>query len=263
MLRGVARGQVRLDADARTERAERRRDGKNRMTWPHVIIFDCDGVLVDSEIISLEETRSALEVAGLPLTLDEVRERFLGVSAASLIASAETDIGRSLPGSFHKDLTSAILGRFENELRGIAGIRPLLAALGVSVCVASSSTPERIRRSLEIVGYGELFEPHIFSATMVKRGKPFPDLFEHAAAAMGAAPADCLVIEDSVMGVRAAVAAGITVFGFTGGSHLAGTMQRDRLIEAGAARVFDAMEDLPDMIAPRRAPAAAAEPGRR
>ena len=218
------------------------------MSWPKTLIFDCDGVLVDSELVSLSEVRKALQGEGLVLTLDEVREHFLGMSGKIMLDYAESRLGRALPTDFHADLTRRVISRFETELEGIAGIRDAIQALGLPACVASSSTPERIRRSLEIVGYRDLFEPNLFSAQMVERGKPAPDLFLYAARIMAVAPFDCLVIEDSVPGVVAACRAGIPVFGFTGGSHLKGTRQADRLREAGAVLTFDDMQDLPRLI---------------
>ncbi len=230
------------------------------MAWPEVVIFDCDGVLVDSEVIALAETRQALGEAGLYLSDEEVFDRFLGLSVEAIARSAEKDLGGALPASFPTDLTRRILAGFENELQGVAGIRQALAGLGARVCVASSSAPERIRRSLAAVGYARLFEPNIFSASAVERGKPNPDLFLYAAREMGAAPAACLVIEDSVPGVQAATAAGMQVFGFTGGSHISGPAQGERLSAAGAALIFADMTELPDIIRRRRAALLPAEP---
>jgi HAD superfamily hydrolase (TIGR01509 family) len=222
------------------------------MAWPEIVIFDCDGVLVDSEVIALAETRLALGEAGLHLSGEEVLDRFLGLSVETIARSAEKDLGGALPASFSSDLTKRILAGFESELKGIVGIRQALAGLGARVCVASSSPPERIRRSLAAVGYAALFEPNIFSASAVKRGKPKPDLFLHAAREMKAQASACLVIEDSVPGVQAAAAAGMPVFGFTGGSHISGPGQGKRLSEAGAALIFSDMTQLPDIIRRRR-----------
>jgi HAD superfamily hydrolase (TIGR01509 family) len=218
------------------------------MAWPEVIIFDCDGVLVDSEVIALAETRQALGEAGLHLTDEDVLDRFLGLSVEAVARSAEKDLGGALPASFPSDLNRRILSGLVSKLKGVAGIRQALAGLGARVCVASSSAPERIRLSLTAVGYGGLFEPNIFSASAVKRGKPSPDLFLHAAREMGAPPDACLVIEDSVPGVQAAAAASMRVFGFIGGSHVSGTAQGKRLSDAGAAVIFADMTELPDII---------------
>ena len=231
------------------------RDREAKMSpahWPSVLIFDCDGVLVDSELVSLSETRHAFQEEGYVLSLEEVRERFLGLSGQTMLERAQREMGRQLPDGFHARLTQAIILRYESELEGIAGIRDALREIGARVCVASSSPPDRILRSLEIVGYSDLFEPHLFSASAVEHGKPWPDLFLHAAREMGAVPAECLVIEDSVPGVLAAGRAGIPVYGFTGGSHLKGTSQARHLREAGAMLVFEDMRQLPGLILQNR-----------
>ena len=218
------------------------------MHWPEVVIFDCDGVLVDSEVIALGEARRALGEAGLVLSEEEVLDRFLGLSVESIKSNVEKDLGEALPADFPNELTRRILAGFERELKGVAGVREALAGLGARFCVASSSGPERIRHSLAAVGYGALFEPNIFSANEVAHGKPSPDLFLHAAHAMGAEPKACLVIEDSVPGVRAASAAGMKVFGFVGGSHISGPAQGVRLSAAGAALIFSDMRELLGLI---------------
>jgi beta-phosphoglucomutase-like phosphatase (HAD superfamily) len=133
-------------------------------------------------------------------------------------------------------------------------LREALGDLGAPVCVASSSPPERIRASLRIVGYADLFGARVFSAAEVTRGKPAPDLFLHAARQLGAPPAACLVIEDSAPGVVAARRAGMTAFGFTGGAHAHGRKYRERLAEAGAVAIFDDMRELPALIASTRKP---------
>jgi HAD superfamily hydrolase (TIGR01509 family) len=220
------------------------------MRWPEVVIFDCDGVLVDSEVIALAQTRLALRAAGLPLSHDQAIERFLGLSVDSIMQKAQADLAAELPPDFGDDLTRDILARFAGELKGIEGVRQAVAGLDCRVCVASSSPPERIRLALSVAGYGGLFEPNIFSATMAPRGKPHPDLFLFAARQMEAAPSRCLVIEDSAAGVEAAVSAGMEAFGFVGGSHLSDAAGA-RLKEAGAALIFANMSQLPQIIARR------------
>jgi HAD superfamily hydrolase (TIGR01509 family) len=220
--------------------------------WPEVVIFDCDGVLVDSEAIALARTREALRRLGLSLSDEEARDRFLGVSAESMQGIAERDLGVALPPDFQHELAREILADFERELKGVDGIHETLAELGARVCVASSSSNERIRASLRIVGYSRLFEPNVFSAAEVAKGKPDPDLFLHAAARMGAKPGDCLVIEDSIPGVTAAARGGMTVFGFIGGAHIPGPEHGDRLRAAGAALAFDDMRELPRLIQDQR-----------
>jgi len=222
-------------------------------SWPEVVIFDCDGVLVDSEPIALARTREVLGRLGLVLSDEEARDRFLGVSAQSIQGIAERDLGASLPPDFQRELAREILADFQRELKGVDGIREALAGLDARVCVASSSSLERTRASLRIVGYAGLFEPNVFSAAEVARGKPDPDLFLHAAARMGAKPRGCLVIEDSVPGVIAAKRAAMTVFGFLGGTHTSGLDYRDRLRAAGAALTFEDMRELPRLIGAERA----------
>lgn len=221
--------------------------------WPGLVIFDCDGVLVDSELIALACTRSAFRDLGIELSATEVSDLFLGMSAQSMPAIAQRALGAPLPEGFQARLASETLAAFERELRGVDGIDDALSGLGAQVCVASSSSPERLQASLRIVGYFRLFSPHIFSAAEVRRGKPEPDLFLHAARAMGAAPEACLVIEDSAPGVTAARRAGMIVFGFVGGAHAKGDAYRQRLQAAGANLIFDDMRELPAHVAATRA----------
>ena len=221
------------------------------VTWPEVVIFDCDGVLVDSEQISLGQTRRALGEAGLHLTEAQTFERFLGRRLDAIVQFAQAELGRQLPQAFPGDLTREILARFEHELKGIAGVRQALGGLEARVCVASSSAPERIRQSLALADYEALFAPNIFSASMVAEGKPQPDLFLYAARQMGVAAAQCLVVEDSVAGVLAAGSAGMEAFAFVGGSHFQRPADLEPLIAAGAILTFDDMAQLPALIARR------------
>jgi HAD superfamily hydrolase (TIGR01509 family) len=222
------------------------------VAWPELVIFDCDGVLVDSEVIALRQTRRALSQAGLKLTDDEALRRFLGRRLDTVVQLAQVELGGQLPPEFPADLTRDILAHFENELKGISGVRQALAGLRMPVCVASSSPPERIRQSLVLTGYEALFAPNIFSASMVAEGKPQPDLFLHAAREMGVAPDRCLVIEDSVAGLLAAAGAGMEAFAFVGGSHFHAVSDFGPLVAAGAALTFDDMAQLPALIAQRQ-----------
>jgi HAD superfamily hydrolase (TIGR01509 family) len=215
---------------------------------PRLVIFDCDGVLVDSEPISCRCTAAALTRQGYPIDAAGVLDRFLGISTASMLRMVEEDLGRPLAPGILDDLRREILTAFEAELRAIDGIAETVPRLEGPVCVASSSNPERIRRSLEITGLLPLFHPHIFSATMVSRGKPEPDLFLFAADRMGVPPDGCIVVEDSRAGIRAARAAGMRVLGFAGGSHLRGRGVEKAMIAVGATLVFDRMADLPEVI---------------
>ena len=208
-------------------------------------------MLVDSEVIALGVTRRRLSEVGLNLTDEETRERFLGLRLDSVVRSVETELGGPLPVEFPDDLSREILAAFTRDLKGVEGVRQAVAGLHARVCVASSSGPERLRLALRLAGYEALFAPNIFSAAEVAEGKPSPDLFLHAARVMGSAPKDCLVIEDSVAGVAAARAAGMTVFGFVGASHFSPLDQGAHLTAAGAELVFDQMARLPDLVAAR------------
>ena len=233
------------------EREIRRATQKSR--WPEVVIFDCDGVLVDSEVIALAVTRRRLGEAGLRLTDEETRERFLGLRLDAVLRRVESELGAPLPKEFPDNLSREILGAFARELKGIEGVRQAVGGLAARVCVASSSAPERLRFALRVAGYETLFAPNIFSAAEVPQGKPSPDLFLFAARTMGAAPKDCLVIEDSVAGVEAARAAGMRVFGFVGASHFSRLDEGADLTAAGAELIFDDMARLPDIVKAARA----------
>jgi HAD superfamily hydrolase (TIGR01509 family) len=221
------------------------------VAWPEVVIFDCDGVLVDSETIALDQTRKALAAAGLHLTEAQALDRFLGRRLDTVVHLAQAQLGVRLPDDFSDILTRDILARFEKELKGVAGVRQAVAGLPSRVCVASSSGPERIRQSLALAGYEGLFSPNIFSASMVAHGKPQPDIFLHAAREMGVAAGNCLVIEDSVAGLQAASGAGMEAFAFVGGSHFMHASNLRSLAEAGALLTFDDMAQLPALVAAR------------
>jgi len=185
-----------------------------------LIIFDCDGVLIDSELISARSLISALEDRGVQVNLDYVAEHFLGRSYPVVLAQIRGEFGVELDDTFEEEYRKRLLERFRSELRAMPGIRTLLSSLEIPYCVATSSSPLRVRASLEIVGLTDLMEDRVFTASEVARGKPAPDLFLHAAARMGVTPDRCLVIEDSRNGIRAARAAGMRVWWFHGGSHI-------------------------------------------
>ena len=212
-----------------------------------LVIFDCDGVLVDSEVISCRAHAETLTLHGYPITADQVLDRFLGVSDREARMMIEAELGRALPDDFEALMKQAALRRYANELRVIPHVTETIAAIGPRKCVASSGTPEKIRHGLTCAGLYDLLAPHIFSATQVERGKPAPDLFLFAAGQMQASPARSLVIEDSIAGVSGARAAGMTVLGFHGGSHCR-PGHAEKLRIAGAAMTFDDMRQLPDLI---------------
>jgi HAD superfamily hydrolase (TIGR01509 family) len=200
-------------------------------------IFDCDGVLIESEILSIAAEARVFSRHGLPVDADFVFEHCTGLSWKSELAFMEDYFQVKLPDSVSAEAAAEIEHLLQTQLVAMAGIEAALDALPMPVCVASSSTPERLRLSLGKVGLYPRLAPHIFSATMVKNGKPAPDLFLHAAAEMQAAPERCVVIEDSIHGVRAGKAAQMTVVGFTGGGHCR-SGHAERLKEAGADHVI-------------------------
>ena len=212
-----------------------------------LIIFDCDGVLVDSEVISCRAHAEVLTRHGYPISSEQVFDRFLGRSTRQAHLEVEAELGRSLPDDFHAQLQDELFQSFAAKLEAVPHIDTALDAIGQPVCVASSGSQERMRVSLGRVGLYDTFAPNIFSATQVRNGKPAPDLFLFAAAQMQTAPARCLVIEDSVPGIAGAVAAGMTVLGFHGGSHCR-PGHGDTLRAAGASATFDDMRQLPGLI---------------
>lgn len=214
---------------------------------PELVIFDCDGVLVDSERLSIRVEVAYLERLGWPLSEAEIIERFVGRSDADMRAAIEEQIGAPIPRDVDEWLARMYRETFEAELEAVPGVREVLDALataGVPVCVASSGSHEKIRRSLELTRLGGYFGGRIFSAVDVEHGKPAPDLFLTAATSMGAEPAGCAVVEDSVYGVMAASAAGMRTFAYAGGVTSA-----ERLAEAAPdAAVFEEMTELPALL---------------
>ncbi|AHY55512.1 HAD family hydrolase [Bradyrhizobium japonicum] len=212
-----------------------------------LIIFDCDGVLVDSEVISCRAHADVLTRHGYPITSEQVFARFLGRSTRQANLEIETELGRKLPEAYHSDLQDELFRSFEADLEAIRGIHDVLDVVAQRVCVASSGSHERMQVSLGSTGLYERLTPNIFSASQVKNGKPAPDLFLFAAKEMGVAPERCVVIEDSLAGIAGARAAGMTVFGFCGGSHC-GDGHAETLREAGADLTFADMHQLPDLV---------------
>jgi HAD superfamily hydrolase (TIGR01509 family) len=209
---------------------------------PDLIIFDCDGVLVDSEVLSCQCLSEVLGECGIALSEDQAVELFLGRSSAALLSHYKDD-RRVNPETFLPELKSRVLQRFSQRLRPIPGVEAVVSRLESLSCVASSSDLDRVSQSLVLTGLASLFGSRLYTAQMVERGKPAPDLFLYAAAQMRAAPQRTLVIEDSVSGVTAAKAAGMAVWGFVGGSHYQSRDGRAMLYDAGADRVFDRMTD--------------------
>jgi HAD superfamily hydrolase (TIGR01509 family) len=212
---------------------------------PRLVIFDCDGVLVDSEVISNDVLAQALSAEGLPMTLAEAREAYQGLLLDEVVRDAEARLGHSLPSDwlarYERDRSEA----FRRELRAVPGAAEAVAAFisaGVQVCVASQGKLAKTRLSLELTGLRDLFAEHaLFGAELVARGKPYPDLFLHAARTMGAAPCECVVVEDSPSGVCAASAAAMRVFGYAADSDAAA-------LERAGAELLWSLAELPPLF---------------
>ncbi|WP_309065280.1 HAD family hydrolase [Microbacterium sp.] len=210
-----------------------------------LVIFDCDGVLVDSERLSVEIDRRVLSDLGWELTRGEIVHRFVGRSNAHFRAEVEAHLGRELPEDWEAPYQRWYIEAFERELRAVPGVEAALDVISAPTCVASSGTHEKIRMMLGHTGLLPRFEGRIFSAVDVENGKPAPDLFLHAAANLGVAPEYCVVIEDSRFGVEAARAAGMHSFGFAGGLTPASWLAGEN------TTVFDDMADLPGLLGMR------------
>jgi HAD superfamily hydrolase (TIGR01509 family) len=221
------------------------------MTAAGLVIFDCDGVLIDSETIAARIHAEALGALGHTYTTADVVRRFVGVSSRDMFRMIEEETGRPLPHDYGANARDALWAAYHAELAAVPHVADAIGALELPVCVASSSSRESLRLSLGLVGLYERLAPHIFSATQVARGKPAPDLFLFAAREMGVTPGRCVVVEDSLAGVKGATAAGMTVLGFTGASHC-GPGHAAALAREGAIAIFDDMRRLPALVAERR-----------
>lgn len=212
-----------------------------------LLIFDCDGVLVDSEVIAHDTLRELMAVLGRPMALDETIRAFAGKSFADTVATAERLLGRPIPAEVGSEFGQRLLDRFRRDLKPIAGVRDAILALPYRRCVASSSSPERLHLSLEVTGLAPLFGASVFSAVQVANGKPAPDLYLLAARTLGESPENCIVIEDTTLGVAAGRAAGMRVIGFSGAAHATPDLA-GQLRHAGAEVVVRSMDDLPAVV---------------
>ncbi len=211
-----------------------------------LVIFDCDGVLVDSEVISARMLIEQLAVEGIDVDFSYVQKNFLGRSFATVVCRIQTSFGYELPADFEQRYREGLVGAFQSELNLVDGVQEVLAALSVPACVATSSNETRAMKTLELAGLATRFRDRIFTASQVAHGKPAPDLFLHAAKCMGVSPEQCLVVEDSLPGVEAARAAGMRVWRFTGASHLATNGQQGELTDE-TLTVFDKWSEFFDM----------------
>jgi HAD superfamily hydrolase (TIGR01509 family) len=215
-----------------------------------LIIFDCDGVLVDSEVLACRIEVAVLHELGHPISHAEFCRRAIGRSRKDNQAMLEGLWRRPLPADYTHQVQSRLFDAFQTELMPVAGMPDLVRRLGVRCCVASSSPPDRLSLALSLGGYADLFGPAVFSAVEVARGKPAPDLFLHAAARCGTPPQQCLVIEDSVPGIEAARAAGMVAIGFGGGGHCPPDHVQI-LAQAGADAVAMGVSDLASLLLTR------------
>lgn len=208
-----------------------------------LVIFDCDGVLIDSEVVAARVHARAFTAAGWSTDEQTVIDRFKGLTDAIMYRIVENELGRPLPPD-HRDVVDAeILRTYRNELAAIPGIHDVVAALDTQFCVASNSPTNKVELGLKVTHLHDSFSPNIFTASMVAEGKPAPDLFLHAATSFGVPPSRCLVVEDTVTGVTAGRAANMTTIGFCGGSHCR-PGDAELLAEHGAVRVIDHMNQL-------------------
>jgi HAD superfamily hydrolase (TIGR01509 family) len=205
-----------------------------------LVVFDCDGVLVDSERLAVQTEAKILSRLGWPLTESDIVQRFVGRSAAYMHQAIENHLGRTI--DWDLEFEARYLEVFERELVAVPGVVAALNQITTPTCVASSGSHERMQFTLGHTGLLDRFEGRIFSADEVARGKPAPDVFLFAAQRMGVPPDRCAVIEDSVSGVRAGLAAGMSVFAF------ASSVTSAEHLSIGDAVIFDNMRDLPAML---------------
>src|SRR5262245_22743195 len=212
-----------------------------------LLIFDCDGVLVDSELLANEALAELISALGHPMTTQRALQIFSGLRLGDVLKSAEALLSFPIPADLGAAAGQRLLERFRRELQAVKGFREAIDMLPYPRCVASSSSRERLELSIEVTGLKKLFGDNVFSADQVEHGKPAPDLYLFAASSLGVTPANCIVIEDSTLGIQAAISAGMKTIGFAGASHATVELAQ-RLKEAGANIVIAAMSDLPAAI---------------
>jgi HAD superfamily hydrolase (TIGR01509 family) len=223
---------------------------------PHdLIIYDCDGTLIDTETIYAQINLKAYHAIGLShWTMESYVDAMVGIPVAEGRKILEREYGGPLPPEFDAQIEAEAQARIHSSLETLPGVREAVTAIEGPRCVASSTSLGPLKRNLTTAGLIGLFDPHVFSASQVSRGKPHPDVFLFAAETMGAEPARCLVIEDSVPGVLAARAAGMPVVGFTGVAHDPARIAA-RLTAAGAIAVISHMQQWPALVRQLRASA--------
>ena len=208
-----------------------------------LVIFDCDGVLIDSEVIVNGVHANAMTELGMPTTLDEALDMYCGMRESEMLEKIERTWKKALPSTYTETIKARVEAAYATSLRPVTGVIAALEEFPWQICVASNSPYDKLELGLTVTGLWTRFEPFIFSAASVQRPKPAPDLYLYAAERMNVSPKCCVVIEDSPLGVRAAVAADMSVLGFVGGGHCRPGL-RERLLGAGASLCFDDMTEL-------------------
>ena len=212
-----------------------------------LLVFDCDGVLIDSEIVSARVDCEILAELGYKATPEELAHRFAGFTTERIFELAGEELGRKIPDEVIRRAERETDERLSEEVEPIPGVQEMLDKLSDPRCICSNSRPERLEVSLKKAGLWDRFRPYVFSARDVGRGKPAPDVFLHAAKLFEVDPADAIVLEDSVAGVTGAVAAGMRVIGFTGASHT-WPGHAEALMEVGALTAVRRLADVPPTI---------------
>jgi HAD superfamily hydrolase (TIGR01509 family) len=208
-----------------------------------LLILDCDGVVVDSEPITMRVLTEMLHDLGVSIGVEEANERFIGTTFARTLEIISDLLGGPLPEDFVRGYRDRTFAALEAELKPVPGIEAALDQIAIPYCVASNGPHVKLRKTLSVTSLLSRFEGRMFSSADVPRGKPYPDLFLHAARHFSVTPAACLVVEDSAHGIAAALAAGMSAYGFSGSAP------EGRLRSAGAHRVFCQMSDLPSLVA--------------
>jgi len=212
-----------------------------------LLIFDFDRVVADSETLANVVLAEFVSELGVPTTLEDAYNRYMGKRFPEVIREIEAATGRQLPNGFPDEFQSRTLARFRQDLVAVPGAKDYIDSFAhVPKCIASSSSPDRLGLCLDVLGLRGAFEPYVYSASMVPRGKPHPDIFLYAAQQMRIAPSRCIVIEDSASGVEAGVAAGMTVIGLLAASHIQ-EGHRERLAATGAHYVADTFQEATDI----------------
>jgi HAD superfamily hydrolase (TIGR01509 family) len=210
-----------------------------------LIIYDCDGTLIDSERIVANVCLAAIHELGLPhWTMDDYVSTFVGMPGVVGWGKVREALGRDFPAGFNQSIDDQIDERFATEPLAIPGVREAVHAIGGMRCVASTTRIDHLRKNIALAGLHDLFGEAVYSASQVRRPKPAPDVFLHAAAQMGHDPCDCIVVEDSLPGVRGALRAGMRVIGFTGVAH-APDIMAERLLAEGVLTIAGSMAELP------------------